>query len=246
MNYNKCAMPFWQHILAYIVFAAVMAVIMYVFYRNWVISVIMGCAVAPFFESSFAKSTIKKRKKQLRAQFCDMLESMSVASRAGNNELKSLESAYKDLKMIYSEKADILREIETILLKNKSGIQLRVLFKDFGERSGVEDIKSFASIFEVIEGKSNKFSDIIRQTQQIISDKIEIESEIETILTAPKSEMTVLMVMPVLLVLIMSMGGGGFLEILFTTLTGRLLTTVCVGIFIGAYFLGLKMTDIKV
>lgn len=233
----------------YIVFAAAATVVLNVFYKNLVLSLIIALFIAPLFEQEFANGQVKKRKKKLRTQFCDMLEAMSVASRAGNNELKSLESAYSDLKMTYSENTDIIREMQEIINRNRNGIPLRALFKDFGERSGVEDIKSFGEIYEIIEGKSDRFADIIKQTQQIISDKIAIEEEIETVLTAPKNENKIMLVMPVLLVLLLGGGGGGFLEWLYaddTKFVGLIVISICVGIFIAAYLLGKKMTDIEV
>jgi tight adherence protein B len=247
INYNKCPMKPYEHIAVFLVFAVIGTAILYVFYHSVFISLIVALAAAPFLESSYADGRIKARRKKLRVQFCDMLESMAVASRAGNTELHALESALKDLKLTYSDDADIIVEITNILNKYRNGIQLRVLFRDFGERSGVDDIISFAQIFEVIEGKSNKFSDIIKQTQQVISDKIEIEQEIETVLTAPKQETVMMLIMPVLLMLMFSSDGDdGMMGILFTTVFGRILTTVCVIIFIVSYFLAQKLTDIKV
>lgn len=247
IDYRKCPMKFYEHIAVFAVFVIICTVVFYVFYHNIFISLIAALAAAPFLETSFANSRIKIRRKKLRAQFCDMLESMAVASRAGNNEFNALEAALNDLKLTYSSDADIVVEVETILKKYQNGgIQLRALFKDFGERSGVDDIISFAQIFEVIEGKSNKFSEIIKQTQQVISDKIEIEQEIETVLAAPKQETVIMLIMPVLLMLLFSSDGdNGMMGMLFTTFFGRILTTVCVTIFIASYFLAQKLTDIK-
>ena len=237
----------YEHIAVYAVILMLGTAVLFVFYHDLLISVIVAAVAAVFLESGYASGRIKARRKKLRVQFCDMLESMAVAARAGNTELHALESALGDLKLTYSEDADIIVEVTDILNKYRNGIQLRVLFRDFGERSGIDDILSFAQIFEVIEGKSNKFSDIIKQTQQVISDKIEIEQEIETVLTAPKQETAMMLVMPVLLMLLFSSDGdNGMMGILFTTLFGRVLTTVCVIIFAASYFLAQKMTDIKV
>lgn len=247
INYNKCPMKFHEHIVMYVIFTVLGTAVLYVFYHSVFISLIAALVIAAFLESGYANGRIKARRKKLRVQFCDMLESMAVASRAGNTELHALEAALKDLKRTYSDDTDIIVEITDILNKYRNGIQLRVLFRDFGERSGVDDILSFAQIFEVIEGKSNKFSDIIRQTQQVISDKIEIEQEIETVLTAPKQETTMMIIMPVLLMLLFSSDGeNGMMGMLFTTFGGRVLTTVCVIVFIVAYFLSQKLTDIKI
>lgn len=247
INYKVCPMKFYEHIAVFAAITIIATAVMFVFYHSLVISLIAAVIIAFFLEKSYANGKIRSRRKRLRAQFRDMLESMAVAARAGNSELGALQAALKDLKLTYNEESDIIIEVTNILERYNNGIQLRALFKDFGERSGVEDIISFAQIFEVIEGKSNKFSDIIKQTQQMISDKIEIEQEIETVLTAPKQETAIMLVMPVLLMLMFSSDGDdGMMGMLFTTLEGRLITTACVAVFIGSYFLAQKMTDIKV
>lgn len=247
INYNKCPMKFYEHIAVFAVCIIIGTGILYVFYHDVFIAFIVAAMAAPFLERSYADSRIKKRRKKLRVQFCDMLESMSVASRAGNTELHALEAALVDLQRTYNEDVDIIREVTDILNKYRNGIQFRVLFNDFGERSGVDDIISFGQIFEAIEGKSNKFADIIRQTQQVISDKIEIEQEIETVLTVPKQETGMMLIMPVLLMLLFSSDGDqGMMGMLFTTVFGRILTTICVAVFGASFLLAQKLTDIKV
>ena len=245
--YYKCNMKKTDHILAYIISSIVVAVIAYLFYHLIIISVLVGLAGGIYLEKIYAASTIKKRQKSLRMQFRDFLESMSVAVRAGNVEAQAIKSALKDLKISYSGKSDIVREVENIILQyEKGGIELKTLFEDFAERSGIEDIYSFATIYSVIEGKSDRFGDILMQTQEIIGDKIEIEQEIETTITSAKSETTTMLVMPIIIVVAMSAMGGGLLDALFTTNVGHVAATVALIIFGISYVLASKASDIEV
>lgn len=236
-----------EHILAFAVCVLLAGAVFFIFYHHVLLSLTGGLIMAPFLKRMYSDGRIRNRRKRLRTQFCDMLESMSVAARAGNTELRALEAALADLKLTYPDDTDIVIEVTEIINKYNNGIQLRVLFKDFAERSGIEDIMSFAQIFEVIEGKSNKFADIIRQTQQMITDKVEIEEEIETVLTSAKQESNMMMVMPAMLMLVFSADGKeSMLAMLFTTTMGRLIVTGCLVLFCAAFFLARKMTDIKV
>ena len=193
------------------------------------------------------QSVINKRKKQLRLQFKTFLESMTVAVRAGQNELVSMQSALDDLKLTYNTENDIIVEIDHIIKAYRNAdIPLSDLFLDFGNRSGIEDIKTFGTIFMVISGKSDNFATIINQTQQIISDKIEIESEIETSITSVKSELYMLFIMPILMVAMMSSMGGDMMEMLFTTTTGWIISTVAIVIFVASFLIAQKITDIKI
>lgn len=245
--YNKCNMKKYQHILMYILFSILVSVIAFLFYHLVPVSVLIGFAVGIYVEKMYAESTIKKRQKILRLQFKDFLESMSVAVRAGNVEIHALKSALKDLKLSYNSKADIVREVENIILQyEKGGIELKVLFEDFAERSDIEDIRSFATIYSVIEGKSDRFGDILMETETIIADKIEIEQEIETVITSAKSETTMMLIMPIIMVVAMSAMGGELLESLFTTSAGHLAATAALVIFGISFALAVKSSDIEV
>jgi len=246
IKYYECNMTKQQHLLAYLAFAAAIVVILFIYYRLLPLAVAGGLLIAIPQEKNYSKSVMRKRQNRLRLQFKDFLESMSVAVRAGNVEVKAVESALKDLKLSYNARADIVREVENILLQyEKGGIELKVLFQDLAARSDIEDIRSFAAIYAVIEGKSDRFGDILRETEQIIGDKLEIEQEIETTITSAKSETMMMLIMPIVIVAVMS-GMGEFFDSLFTTPSGRVAATVALLIFGLSFVLAVKSTDIEV
>lgn len=246
--YYKCNMTKGQHLLAYVIISVLLSAMCFVFYHVVWLSVIIGFIAAIPMERLYAKSTITKRQKSLRLQFKDFLSSMSVAARAGNVEIKAIKSALADLKMTYTDDSDIVREIEYIVLQYENGgVELKVLFDKFAERSDLEDIKNFATIFKAIEGKNDRFGDVVVQTEEIISEKIEIEMEIETVISSAKTEATTMLFMPVLIVLVMSFMGGGLMDKLFSTwVPGHLVATIALVIFVISFVLMVKSTDIKV
>ena len=150
--YTKCNMTRMQHVLTYIVSGALLSTAVYLFYHIVILSVIVGFAGAVAVEKMYADKTIDKRQRELRLQFKEFLESMSVAVGAGNVEVQAIKSALKDLRIAYNENADIVKEVENILLQyEKGGKLLKDLFQDFADRSGIDDILSFAAIYDVIE-----------------------------------------------------------------------------------------------
>src|SRR5690606_37555500 len=134
-------------------------------------------------------------------------------------------SAKEDLLLLYSEDSDIVVELEMIIAKFNNGIPLSEVFSDLATRSGLEDIQSFASIYATIEGKSNRADEIVRDTQQIISDKMEIEMEIDTMMTAAKSEVNIMLCMPLVILGVIGYAGAGFMDSIYTTGVGRLVAT---------------------
>ena len=146
--YNQCSMKKWEHILMYFLFGILISGIVYLFYHIVPVSVVIGFLTAVYVEKMYAESTGKKT---LRLQFKDFLGSMSVAVRAGNVEIYAVKSALDDLRLSYSSKADIVLEVENMILQyEKGGIPLKELFEDFADRSELEDIHSIPSLKEKV------------------------------------------------------------------------------------------------
>ena len=235
--YYKCNMTKGQHILAYVVIGILLSIMCYLFYHVIWLAVLVGFLAAIPFERMFAKSTVSRRQKSLRLQFKDFLSSMAVAARAGNVEIKAIKSALEDLKLTYADNSDIVREVENIILQyEKGGVELKYLFDDFAERSDLEDVRSFATIFKAIDGKNDRFGDVVVQTEEII----------ETVISGAKTETMTMLFMPIVIVIVMSVMGGGLMDKLFTTwIPGHLAATVALVIFVISFILMVKSTDVK-
>jgi tight adherence protein B len=149
--------------------------------------------------------------------------------------------------MLFNEDADIVREIDIIVSDyDHAGIPMKDGFQEFGKRSDIDDIISFATIYETIEGKTSDFGYIIMQTRNIIKEKVEIVMEIETSITSAKSETYMMLVLPLIIIIAMSGMGSGFLDTLFTTPLGRVAATFGLLCTIVSYVLASKATQIEV
>lgn len=116
------------------------------------------------------------------------------------------------------------------------------LLLNFAQRSGLDDVDSFANVFEVCNRKGGNLKQIVGETRSVINDKIEIEMEIQTMIAASKNELNIMMVMP--FVIMLSMRGLGD-SMSGNSLVNLIVKFVALGIFIGAYVIGSKLVDIK-
>ena len=219
--------------------------VLFIFYKILLLSVIGGAiyGVVNIFVSG--KNAVVKRKNKLRVQFFDLLESMSVAMKAGNPPSMALESAKGDLSLIYPENSDIITELNIITGKFNNAVPLSEIFSDFARRSGLEDIAGFASVYATIEGKSNRPNEIVRETQQIIADKMEIEMEIDTMMAAAKAEVNIMLVLPLLILGIISYAGAGFMDVIYSGAPGRIVATGGLIVFIVSYILARIFSNVK-
>ena len=249
IRYYEDNMTRAQHLAAYLIFAAAIGVILYIYYHLFLLSLLGGLALSWLQEKNYAKSVQRKRKNQLRLQFKEFLEIISISISGGS--ARSMENAIMDsvhdLEMLYNEKADIVREIRLIVSDYQSaGIPMSRGFQELGERSEIDDIVSFATIYATVEGKTSDLGYIISQTHDVIKDKVEITMEIETGITSAKSEAYMMLVLPLVLIVVMSSMGSDFLGSLFTTAIGRLAATVGVICTFVSYIIAVRATEIEV
>lgn len=212
---------------------------------NVLIPTVCGIIAGKLFLPVRNRQLLKKRQTELARQFRDMLEALTTSLGAGNNVADSFRSAYQDMQVQYAEGSYILNELQVILAGFNNNVQLEETLEDLGNRSGNDDIKSFAEVFKICYRKGGNMKEVIRNTHDILSDKMGISEEIITMISSNKSEQNIMMVMPVILIaLIKSMSPE--MAANFVTPMGILSTTVALGIFGVAYYLGNEILDIKV
>ena len=218
----------------------------YIFYHSVIISLLFAC-LAVKFPKMQTKNIIRKRKKTLTLQFKDMLYSLSSAVSAGNSVEKALEAARDDMVNQYGESnVFIVQELDLMISRVSLNQNIEDIFAEFAERSGLEDVKTFADIFEVSKRTGGNLVQIIRQTTDVIADKIEIETEMDTTLSGKKMEQKVVTVMPILLTLFMTVTTDGFMDPIFTTLAGRLVATVALALILVGAVWSNSITNIEI
>ena len=188
---------------------------------------------------------IDKRRRMIKTQFRDMLESLSTSLNSGKNVTDAFLAVQQDLSMQYDEDAFIQNELRVIISGIRNNQDIEVLLYDFGRRTGVKDIIMFASIFRISYRKGGNIKEIIKNTNDIMRDKFDIQEDIETSMTSGKSELRMMMVMPVLMIG-MFKGMSPDFGANFTTPAGIMSTTISLVIYGVAYFIGSKIMDIKV
>lgn len=262
LNYRVYHMSVTER-LGYIVLAfAVGALVAYAFYGgigkdefnnptmltyiiDAVVMGVAGTAAAVIFLPLRTKQLQKARVEKLKRQFRDMLETFSTALGAGHNVMDSFKQSYQDLGNQYEEGAFILNELFIINVGVENGENLEDLLNDFGRRSGCEDIENFANVFQIAYRRGGNIRDTVRNSCDIICDKMAIQEEIETTVTSSKSELSLMLVLPILMIVLMKTSSPDFAAN-FASLTGIMSTTVALVFVVAAYLLGQKILDIKV
>lgn len=204
-----------------------------------------GLAAGRLFLPIRKDQIIEARRKKLRKQFIDLLDSLSTSISSGKNVPKAFEAAREDLMVQYQPDDYIVKEVDNIIGGIENNIDVGSMLLNFGERSGIQDIRTFGRVFETAYSKGANLKDVVRNCHAILSSKVEIEAEIETKVASNKNEQNIMLIMPIVLIAMIKMAGSDFAAN-FTTPSGILSTTIAIAAFVGAYFLGRKILKIEV
>lgn len=261
-NYHVYNMKLIEKILYFLLAFVVGAAVGYLFYGGigkdefnqpttltWILNItipsIVGIVAGKMFIPVRMKALIEKQQKEISHQFRDMLDSLTTSLGSGKNISDSFISVYSDLKIQYDSDAFILKELEVIISGIHNNIAIEDVLDDFGKRSGNEDIKSFANVFRISYRKGGNIKDIIRNTQEILSDKMNIAEDIETLVASNKTEQNIMVVMPIILVGTIKLMSPEFAAN-FVTPAGLISTTVGLITFVIAYFVGKQILNIEI
>lgn len=243
-DYHIYVMTVFDRLKAAGIGVAVGVAIGYVFFESAAAAVVLSAAVGVWAQKPFQEYCKKQRLRKLLLQFKDLLEALTSSYSAGQTTPMAFADAMGEMASLYGEQADIVNELRMINAGLQHNYTIEDLLLNFAQRSGLDDVDSFANVFEVCNRKGGNIKQIVAETRGVINDKIEIEMEIQTMIAGAKNELNIMMVMPFIIMLAMrglgstATGAGAFVLNFAAKLAA-------LGIFAGAYVIGSKLVDIK-
>ena len=216
--------------------AGICIVIAFVFYDStWgIIAALPVCGLL-FIRDKRAAS--EKKKEQMVSEFKDVLVMLSGELTAG----RSLETALVRLSGSYNGSgpaADSMRkELEII----SHGLTLsrppEQLIEEMGERNDIGEISEFSGLIRINKHYGGDIAAISARTAESIADRQMLYSEVRSLVAAKKLESLVMTVTPFAIIVYMRLTNPGYMEIMYDSLAGRIVMTVCLMLVLLAAFI---------
>lgn len=211
---------------------------------NIVLFVLFGGLANKYFLPMRKKSLFEKQRSELSLQFREFLSSLSTSFSSGENVNTAFANAYTELTSQYGEHSFISQELFIIVSGMNNNVTLNDLLDDFAERSGIEDIENFVNVFKTCYRAGGDMKKVVRNTYDLIGEKIAITEEIRTKITSNNMQQNVMSIMPIIIIAFLRFSSSQFASN-FASPLGVVMMTIAVGIFLGAYIYGRKIIDIK-
>lgn len=225
--------------------AGVFILMMYVFYESFLPAFVLF-PILIMYMREWLIDIAGKKKREFMEQFRTAIQAMASALKAGYAAENAVREAYRDISSIYGKDARIIREFSTIIHQLDMKISLTSVFEGFAARTEQEDVENFVHVFSAAKKSGGDSIAIVRSAIRVISEKIETEKEIETMIAAKKIEFEIMCAVPYVIILYMKATFGEFLSVLYGNVSGVAVMSICLAVYIGAYQVGRKMIRIEV
>ena len=214
------------------------AVLDYVFYRSFLLILLIFPA-GILFPLALKKKLKQRRMEKLRGEFKDAILAVASGLNAGYSVENAFAVSIKEMEEIHGSDSMIAKKV-------RMNLTFEDALGDFAARSGLDDVKNFADVFLAARKSGGELMRIITRTAEIIGEKIRIQEEILTATASKRMEQRIMSGIPVLIVIYIELTSPGFFGILYTTLIGRMLMTVCLAVYLASCWLADYFLEIEI
>lgn len=217
----------------------------YIFYEN----ILMALFLSPYIFIHLKESRRMeeaRRKSILIRQFKDGIMSVSFALNVGYSIENAFSQSIDELILLYGENSDIVSGFKNIVLRINQNENLEEILVDFANDCEVEDIMYFAEVFRYAKRSGGDLMSIIRNTADIIQQKTEVSTEIETIVSGKRMEQKVMSAIPALIIIYLKVTAREFIEPLYGNIFGMFVMTVCLIVYLISNVWSKRIVNIEI
>ena len=234
-----------EYLGAFLQGSILLLVVSYLFYGTWICAILFSPYLIRYIKS-WENQTIKKRQQAFRLQFKEAIQSLSAGLNVGYSVENALRETCKDLQEIYRKDEVILKELAYMVRQMKMNVTAESVFGDLAARTGDEDVQTFVTVFNMAKRSGGDTLEIIRNVVRQMGEKIDVEREISTMISAKKMELTIMSVIPFAMIGYMRISFPEFLEVLYGNAVGVIIMSVCLIVYLVSYEIGKRMVEIEV
>jgi tight adherence protein B len=182
----------------------------------------------------------------MRLEFKDLLYALAAGLRAGYAMENAWLSAEKDIAMLYPEEDFFRDQIHRVGLQLELNVPIETAIREMAENCKLEEIYSFAEVLNTAKRSGGNLVRMMDKTSTILAEKIEVEQEIQTMLSGKKMEQRIMCGMPFFLLLYLRLTNAEYIKGLYHNIAGIIVVTICIAGTIVAAVLGERILGIEV
>lgn len=246
IDYGTYHLSFQEVLLALGKGAAVSALFAYIFYRSMLVFGFMlplCCGILIWRER---RQRLKRRKRMLAQQFKEAMVILAASLSAGYAVENAMAVSLEELRLLYGEQGLIVREFSGMVQQIRTNRNVEQVLAEFARRSGLEDVQNLAEVLGIGKRTGGDLGSIMRHTAEVIRDKMQVKEEIITLTTSRQFEQKIMNMIPFFIIVYVEGSSPGFFDQMYCTGMGRGLMTMCLILYLTAFWLSERILDIEV
>lgn len=234
-----------EYLRAFLQGSAIIFAVSYLFYGTWICAILFSPYLIRYIRS-WEKQTIKKRQRIFRLQFKEAIQSLSAGLNVGYSVENALREACKELKGMYRKDEIILRELTYMIRQLQMNVTTESALQEFATRTEDEDVQTFVTVFNLAKRSGGDTLEIIRNAVRQMGEKIDVEREVQTVISAKETEFRIMTAIPFAMIVYLRISFPGLLGVLYGNLAGVIIMSVCLLIYLISYEMGKRIVEIEV
>lgn len=241
--YDKYIFSVGETVVTIILAIVIVMFFSFIFYRSLLAAVFLMPLGAAVWKKEKRKK-IDRRKRELSIQFKDCIQSVGANLKAGYSVENAFKESITDIKLLYGNSSYMAIELNYIIQGVINNVNLEELLLSLGKRSGITDIKEFGEVFAIAKRNGGNMTEVLVRTSAVISRKMEIDREIQVLISAKRLEQQIMNLVPFAIIIYISFTSPGFFDVLYHNSLGVCIMTICLLAYLAAYKISAKIIDI--
>lgn len=160
-------------------------------------------------------------------EFKELLRIVTANLKAGYSIENAWAAAETDFQNMYPLGCRMQEELQRIIRKLSLNVPIEQAIFEFAQQSGHSDIISFAEVLYTAKRSGGNLVHMMEHASNLIAEKIEVEQEIQVLLSGKKMEQRIMCSMPIFMLLYLRIMNPGYLDSMYHNLIGNTIMTIC-------------------
>ena len=182
----------------------------------------------------------------LAQQFKEAMVILAASLSAGYAVENAMAVSLEELRLLYGEQGLIVREFSGMVQQIRTNRNVEQVLAEFAGRSGLEDVQNLAEVLGIGKRTGGDLGSIMRHTAEVIRDKMQVKEEIITLTTSRQFEQRIMNMIPFFIIVYVEGSSPGFFDQMYCPGLGRGLMTMCLILYLTAFWLSERILDIEV
>ena len=217
----------------------------YLFY-NSMASLILVPPFTYVYIRQWYKEKCKDIEKTFKKQFVVAITIQTNLISVGYSVENAIKEVIRELDILYGKDNICIKEYIRIHHLLSMNLPIEQAMNDMAKRVNNDDVQNFVTVFSAAKRAGGDTISIMNETVRQMSEGLETEEEIDTVISSGKLEFKIMCTVPFVILLYMRFAFPEFMKILYGNILGAVFMTICLVVYVSAYILGRKIITIEV